>query len=453
MKKALSLILVLMMTAVMLAACGGDSATPESKAAADGGVPVPDSGETDEDISGELVFWTQDSEVWSTWFQPAIEGFRAKYPNIKITDEYFPSFSDKMTQAYSAGEEPDIAQTWQGVSHWAKAGKLLPVPESFNLQQDYFEGAIVSKEYDGQYYCVPSEINIESPNLFVNMDLLAAEGVELPEGWVENNGPKDWAELLEFAKSLTKIEGGAVMQSGLAYAYAQWEAMFASLIWQYGGDYRDAENEVVHFDTPEAKQALEFMLKYIDPNDPDCISDSGQSRYDLFMQGNAAMCMGAPWYASSFDIEAPDMNYQVFNMPAMVEGSDPYSLATGGWGYIVSSKCEYPEAAWAFVEYMSSPEVVGSWAVHCGTLSARKDAVMNLDYDPEVGSVQKALSIANDVLQYGQEDGAYTLAPSQLIYNIVRVQLQQVMETGDIDTALKTMEQEGNAMIAENLGR
>lgn len=406
-----------------------------------------------EDISGKLVFWTQDNITWTTWFEPAVERFRKAYPNIEVIDEYFPSFANKMTQAYSAGEEPDVAQTWQGVNLWASAGKLLPVPESFMLEENFFEGAIVSKNYQGDYYCVPSEINIESPTLLVNMDLLSSLGKELPAGWLENDGPQNWEELLEFAKEVTVVDSGMVFQSGLAYTYAQWEAMFASLIWQYGGDYRDAENLVVHFDTPEARKALEFMLKYNDVNDPDCISDRGDSRYNLFVQNSAVMCMGAPWYAGSLAIDAPDMNYQVFNMPPMVEGSDPYNLATGGWGYIVSSKTEYPEAAWAFVDFMSSPQEVGNWAVHCGTLAARKDAVMSLEYDPNVGSVEKALSIAADMLPYGREDGAYMLSPSKLIYNIVRTQLQQVLETGDIDTALQTMEAEGNAMIKENLNR
>ena len=420
--------------------------TPALGVAEEGGV-------IDDTITGKLTFWTQDDITWTTWFEPAIEGFRKAYPNIEIVDEYFPSFADKMTQAYSAGERPDVAQTWQAVNHWANAGKLMPVPASFGLEENFYESAILGKKFEDNYYCVPSEINVESPSLFVNMDLLASLGKELPEGWIENNGPQSWEELLAFAKDLTLIEGAMVTRSGLAYTYAQWEAMFVSLIWQFGGDYRDEDNLAVHFDTPEARSALEFMLKYCDIADPDCISDRGQSRYDLFVQNAAVMTMGAPWYAGSFAVDAPDMNYQVFNMPPMVEGSDPYNLATGGWGYIVSSDCEYPEAAWAFVEYMSSPEMVGSWAMHWGTLPARVDAVMDLEYDPNVGSVQKALSIATDVLQYGREDGAYMLSPSQLIYNIVRVQIQQVLETGDIDTALKTMEAEGNAMIAENLGR
>ena len=86
-----------------------------------------------------------------------------------------------------------------------------------------------------------------------------------------------------------------------------------------------------------------------------------------------------------------------------MDGAKPYCMATGGWGYIVSSTCKSPEAAWAFVDYMNNPENVGSWAINCGTLAARKDAVMDLSYDPQVGSVAKALSIAKDILPYGQE--------------------------------------------------
>ena len=175
-----------------------------------------------------------------------------------------------------------------------------------------------------------------------------------------------------FAKALTVKSGDPITQSGLAYASAQWEAMFVSLIWQNGGDYRDEANSVVHFNTPEAKKAAEFMLKYANPADPDVICDIGASRYELFIQGTAAMVMGAPWYAGSLATDAPDMNYQYFNMPAMVEGSDPYCMATGGWGYIVSAESKNKPAAWEFVKQMTTPEQIGSWALGVGSLAAHK---------------------------------------------------------------------------------
>lgn len=229
--------------------------------------------------------------------------------------------------------------------------------------------------------------------------------------------------------------------------------MFASLIWQYGGDYRDEENSTVHFDTEEGKKAAEFMLKYC--KGEEAVSDSGTSRYDLFTQGSAVMCIGAPWYASSFDTDAEGLNYQVFNMPSFVEGSDPYCVATGGWGYIVSGKADekVQKAAWEFVKYMTTTEMTESWALGTGALSADQNAFKDLEYDPEKGSVEKCIAITQDILPYGQEDGAYTLDASQLLYTICRQQLRQMVEDGDIDAALKTMEKEGNAMIETNLNR
>ncbi len=456
MKRVFALILAGALSVSLFAGCGGNK-----EPAAEGSTPAA-SGEASEGgegaaPAGEIVFWTQDTAPWKGWFDPAIEAFQQQNPDIKVKVEYFPQFADKLTQAYAAGQQPDVAQTWQGITHWAKAGKLDPVPDSVyskeDMQAKFYEGALKNKEFEGQYYCIPAEINVESPGLLVNMDLLEKMGKTLPDGWVENNGPKSWDELLSFAKELTVKSGDTITQSGLAYAYAQWEAMFVSLIWQNGGDYRDEANSVVHFNTPEAKKAAEFMLKYANPADPDVICDIGASRYELFIQGTAAMVMGAPWYAGSLATDAPDMNYQYFNMPAMVDGSDPYCMATGGWGYIVSAESKNKPAAWEFVKQMTTPEQIGSWALGVGSLAAHKEANADLEYDPNVGSVEKALAVSKDILQYGNEDGAYTLDSSQLIYTIVRQQLQQMVETGDIDTALATMEMEGNDMIETNLNR
>ena len=431
----------------LFAACGGN----QQGGGAQGAAAVPPEDIISE-ISGEITFWTQNVEVWTDWFIPAIQEFRRTHPNITVNDEYFPSFADRVSHAFAAGEEPDVIQTWQSITEWASAGRLLPVPDSLGLNRYYFDSAIINVEHNGRLYGVPSEINLESPLFFVNMDLLAREGVELPDNWIANDGPSTWQELVDFARPLTVIQGDMVMQAGFAYTFAQWESMFVSLIWQLGGDYRDPANNRVNFVTPEAAQAMEFMLRYNDPASPYVISDRSENRYNIFVQGNAAMVKGAPWYASAFAVDNPGLNYQVFRMPPMISGSDPISLAAGGWGYIVSSQTNYPEAAWAFVDFMNSAEMNGDWAMSVGTLPARNDAVMNLDFDPNVGSVEKALSLAQDVLPYANEGGAYMLTPSRLIYSIIRLQLQQVLETGDIQAALQAIERYGNEMIAENLG-
>ncbi|MEG1461935.1 MAG: hypothetical protein RSC48_02405, partial [Anaerorhabdus sp.] len=61
--------------------------------------------------------------------------------------------------------------------------------------------------------------------------------------------------------------------------------------------------------------------------------------------------------------------------------------------------------------------------------------------------------IAKEILPFAEEDGAYMQTSSTLIYTIIREKLNQLMVDGDIDAFLKAVEDEGNAMIQENLSR
>lgn len=440
-KRIISLLLVTTMVGAMLIGCGSSKTSW-----VDG----------DGKIDGDLTFWTQDSGPWREYFDAATDRFREKYPDVNLKVEYFADFKDKASQAFAAGEEPDVFQTWQSITEWAKAGKIVEIPDEVMskeyLEENYYESALQNKIHDGKYYGIPSEISVESPTLYVNMDILKEEGIELPQSWIDNNGPATFKELYEFADKLTvKESDGSVKRSGLAYCYSQWEANFLSLILQHGGDYKDPANNKVKFDTPEARKAVETLLKYCEG--PEAVSDTGDLRFALFEKNTAAMCVGAPWYSGAFAIEVPDLNWQVFNMPAWVEGAKPISIGTGGWAYSVSERSKNKEAAWAFVEFFTSAEETGTWAYQTGALSARKDALTELEYDPNVGSVEKALSIAQDILPYAVEDGAYMQTPSTLTYTIVREKLRQLLVDKDVDAALKAMEDEGNTMIEENLAR
>lgn len=437
MKKIIALLIVAALMAGCFSGCGS-------------------SGSSDQTV---VTFWTQDTVAWQTYFEPAIARFEEAHPEIDIQVEYFADFAEKINQSFSANTEANVIFTYSSIGEFADAGKIQEVPASVysigEIESLFYAGAIANKKVNGKYYAVSNEINVESPNLYVNMTKLAELDVELPAGWVENNGPASWEELHQFAKSLTvKDSSGNVTQAGLSYCYAQWESMFESLIWQFGGDFRDEENMTVHFQTEEAKKALEFMLNYLGTGD-DAVCAGNNSRYNEFVEGTAVMCVGAPWYAGGFDTDIPDTEYQVFNMPAFVEGAKPHSLATGGWAYIVSSQCDEATsaAAWEFVKFMTSAEEVGDWAITTGALPSRTDALADLTYDKSVGSIEKAIGIAKEVLPYAEEDGAYMLTPSTLTYTIIREALYTVLEDGDVDACLAAIQSQAETMLNENFNR
>lgn len=185
--RILALVLVLAMTCGIFAAC--KTQEPQATATEDP-TATGDTQETGDtaaaEVKGDLVFWTQDTVTWLNYFEPAIARFKEAYPNVNLKVEYFSSFADKANQAFTAGTEGDVIFTWQSVIDWAKAGRVLEVPASVYTTEEFastfYTGAVMNKIYEDKYYAVPDEINVESPNLYVNMDKLAEKGIELPAG-------------------------------------------------------------------------------------------------------------------------------------------------------------------------------------------------------------------------------------------------------------------------------
>ncbi|MCF8001752.1 MAG: extracellular solute-binding protein [Halanaerobiales bacterium] len=397
-----------------------------------------------------IRYWTQDAAPYVNSAERSIEAFEAENPNINIKLETFSEYRTKVTTAFATKTEGDVIEIYGSIASFAKGDSILPVPEKVmtkeEIENTYIQAALKNKQLEGTYYGLPEELNMESPGLLVNVDLVEKAGMKIPEEWDENNGPANWSELIKFARKLTVIENNVMKQAGLGVVNGQESSMFLSLIWQMGGDFRDPENKEIHFDTKIARDAVKFMKNLIEGENR-VHSTNFSGRMDAFMERSAAMTIGAPWYAASFDMQAPDLNYKYYNLPSFIEGADPYFVGEGGWGYIVSSRTENPEAAWKFVDFMMNRENQFKWAETVGAISSRQDAD---EYFTGDDPISKAIRIA----EYAKEPGAYTLDTGQLVWSIVRTNLRSMLHNEvSIDEGLKNMEEEANRMIERNYSR
>jgi multiple sugar transport system substrate-binding protein len=402
----------------------------------------------------DIKFWTQADPSYKKAAQTLIDKFEQENPTIKVKLEAFPDYSTKVNTAFNTGNAPDVLEMFGSTRKLAQGGKVLPVPESVmskeEIEKVFNPDSLKNRVYNGKFYGLPNEISMESPGLLISRDLVEKAGLTIPESWVENNGPENWTELMEFAGKLTVIENGVMKQSGLGVIGGQEEAMFLSLIWQYGGDYRDEQNSKVNFTTPEAKKAIEFMEGLITGDQR--VNDKGFSkRFEGFVGKSIAMTIGAPWYAASISSDLPDFKYQYFNLPPFVEDSKPYFVTEGGWGYLVSAKSEHPEESWKLVKFLLKKENQDYWTKEVGSISSRTDADTNSSYDPLVGSVDKAIVISSKIGSNGRDPGAYTGDTSQLIWTFVRQNLAAILQGEvSVNQGLKNMEEQANQMIARN---
>lgn len=398
-----------------------------------------------------LTLWSHPNPAYVAVQEHLVQAFEEEYPDIEIKYEVQPQLGEKMLSAFAAGTIADIVEYYGSTTKFAQARVLLPVPDwvksKKEIEGEYISQSLPNRLWEGKYYGIPEEINIESPGLLINLDLIKKAGLSIPESWYENYGPKTWKELMEFARKLTIFdERGNIKQIGLGiFGDGYIGAKFSSLIFQLGGDYRDAENKVVHFDTAEARGAIEFLRKH--GEGPDRVHDiQSTGWYDAFFEGNEAMAIAAPWVAAVIDQSYPDIKYEFFNRPPFIEGSKPYFVAEGGWGMLVAKNTKHPKEAWQYVKFTLQPENHLYWAKGVGSVPSRKD----LENDPYFQNSRLWRGVFQ-ILPYAKEYGAYMVDTLTVMWGILPSEVSSIL-LGEKSTeqGLKDMERRINQLIEDN---
>lgn len=464
-----NLVVTLLVIALLaLSACGVKTATPTgdsgSKATEESvqKSEEPADAATEESVqkaeepadasSSEIVtikYWTHENPAFVAHAQQLVEEFNKTHPNIKVEHEYFTEFNTKVYSSFAAKTEPDVIEMYGGVLRFAKGGTIAPVPSDVmsdaEIKGTYWPATLENRFYEGKYYGLPEELNLESPGLLVNTALIQEAGLTIPDTWKRDMGPSSWDELTQFAKKLTKVDGETMQQAGLGVIGGEEIAMFLSLIWQMGGEYKDPEKMQVHFNTPTGIKAAEFIMNLIEgPNQVHSAQFSG--RFDGFKEGTIAMTIGAPWYTAVLNQDVKGLEYEYYNLPPFIEGAKPYFVGEGGWGPIVSSRTKYPKETWEFVKFMMNSENQLNWAKSVGCIPARKDLQDNEYFT--TGDGRKVFFPALSIAEYAIDPGAYTIDPYQMVWDIDYRNLTAITSKEvTIEEGLKNMEDQTNDMI------
>ena len=134
---------------------------------------------------------------------------------------------------------------------------------------------------------------------------------------------------------------------------------FSTFLRAFGGDFFDKDGKAA-INTPEAIEAFEFYGKLLRDYGPDGVLNMGWTdTWNLFTQGKAAMRLDADTNIGSWDpdnslITLDDIGY--FQIPVGPNGSHGDFLITA-WAIGVSSGSANKEAAYAFANWVASPEM------------------------------------------------------------------------------------------------
>ncbi len=278
-------------------------------------------------------------------FEAANPGIKVKVDNVPANDTY-----NKLVLTTNAGTPPDVFMTFWTAD--AVSNKLIYPLDEFVDKAD-FEKRFTSAgrsyaTYQDKIYAIPWRAG--SSVFLVNCKMLEDAGVTPPSlGWT-------WNDLTEISKKLTDPAKGTygfgLVGSSTDFA-TEWQ--FWPFLLQAGG--KIYENNRAAFNTPEGVKALEYLIS-LKPYIPEGFTSMDLNQLvDLFASNKVAMFQDGPWFIGIIQKGHPDFKICV---APMVVGDKPGNI-TGGTALGISPLSKNKEAAWKFIQFMTSDDVLTRW--------------------------------------------------------------------------------------------
>jgi multiple sugar transport system substrate-binding protein len=311
-------------------------------------------------LQGEVRFsGFRSSDAEEQLLEATLASFAEAYPNIAVTYEPIPEgYVDQMTAQFSAGEPPDLFYVQAEFANaWMEDGLLEPLdpylagnPE-FDVDP-FYDPLLAAFQFDGQTYGLPKDASPLA--LFVNPDMLADAGVDVPT---------NWDELRSAAEALTTADvAGLCVGSELP--------RIGAFIYQNGGSIYNEDKTAVTINEPEAVGGIDFYLELHDAGWLQTPAEIGAGWCgEAFGTGQAAMTMEGNWLIPAMENDFPDTPFEIYELP---QGTQQGNLAFTV-SYSIGTDSPNKDAAWVLLQYLTGPEGMAQWTGQGLALPSRDD--------------------------------------------------------------------------------
>ena len=332
-------------------------------------------------ITLHFVTWKADHpRAWDE----AIQRFEQTHPLIHIKREIAPhsstAYHDLLTQKLR-NRDVSLDLFFMDViwpAEFAAAGWALPLDDYFppNEREKYLPATIASGVYRQRIYGVPSRI--DSGMLYYRKDLLEQYGF---------SPPSTWNELVRQAQTI--LEGERTVPTplrGYSGQFKQYEGLVCGMlefVGSHNGSFLTEDGSRSNLTATESLQAVRFVREQIIQRlaTPAALTYQESESLAVFLQGNAVFHRNWPYaWGLANDPQYSKIvgNVGVTTLPRFAEGKSTSAL--GGWLYGISAYSRHPDEAWAFIEFMASPEMQKHFAIHASLAPSR----LALYVEPEV---------------------------------------------------------------------
>jgi multiple sugar transport system substrate-binding protein len=311
-------------------------------------------------LTGNLTVWAMGNE--GTKLGVLADAFMQKYPNVKVsvTPVDWGQAVTKLQTAIGGKQTPDVSQMGTDMmGQFAQTGALEAIPANFDKSQ-FFESAWNTGIVDGTAYGVPWYV--ETRALYWRKDIAQKAGITA--------APTNWDELMADAKAM-QDKGGA--KYGIGLGTKNWQELMP-FVWSNGGDIVDSSGNFT-FDSPQFIEALTYYKSFFDQGLAPKNVPEGFDITPAFVSGTHPMFFSGPWHLSLLD-DAGGKGFQDKYEVSAMPGKDqaPGTSFIGGSNFVVFKDSPNKDAAWAFLEFLSQPDIQAKWYSTVSDLPAVKSA-------------------------------------------------------------------------------
>lgn len=325
-------------------------------------------GASSDTADGTITLWTHNAgnEAELGAVNEIVDGFNASQDDVKVEVQAFPqdSYNQSVTAAAASKSLPCVLDIdGPNVPNWAWAGYLAPLTGMDDTLSKYLPSTV--GEYDGQTYSFG--LYDVALTMVSRQSTLDEAGIRVPT--VEQPWTQD-----EFADALAKLQASGKFEHAADFATGWtgewWPYGYSPFLQSFGGDlidrsdYRTADGVL---NGPEAVAWAEWFQGLA--ADGYVSVKSGADPAADFANGKSGILYTGSWAAQPLRDQVDDVLF----LPSVDLGEGP-KVGGASWQWGMSSSCENPEGAQAFLDYLAGDESIVTMATATATIPTTEAA-------------------------------------------------------------------------------
>jgi multiple sugar transport system substrate-binding protein len=355
-----------------------------------------------------------------------ISAYRKIHPNVTIeyTKKNIENYEADVLNALAAGTGPDIYSinnTW--VPKYLD--KIVPAPADLYTVKDYKEQFVdvVANDFIRDNKIYGTALWVDSLGLYYNKDLLGTAGIATP--------PKTWDQLARDVRRIkTQDSTGYFTRSGVAMGTVSnvnrpQDIVYLLMLqagvvpWSQDGRTPQFANNVQRAgqSADPGADGVDFYTSFANPTrDNYNWNEASDYSIDAFANGRAAYLYGYSYTRNQIEAKAPNLNYDVTNVPQFDLSQPSVNYATY-YAEVVSKQSKQQKVAWDFLKFSTSKAALDLYYAQDKQPSSRRDLISLQTSDEQIGIFAHANLTAKSILKY--DEAKFDAIFAEVINNVV----------------------------------